>query len=361
MNHLVGLLRDHEPIVRTFAARSLKRLGWNPETESQRMMQILAMGDLQQLAAFGSEGVAPLLELMRNGPPNKQFSAVKALGRMSDPRIGPAMIEALQNKIAAVRFVALGALERLADPTAFTEVEKTLRDTDANVRGAAVEAAFRCGGPRAAAALVECLNDTSWDVRKAAASALGLLGERSAVEVLCGLVYDPDRDVRESAIVALGLIGDGRAIAPLVLALLDEESSVRNATAAALKKLDQHWALREDARRVVPKITNALKHPDYWVRHYAGKLLELLKVEPGNLSQAPGAAPEKTAMKPPPHPAVGTLADLLFDRDRDLRLAAATALGRLRDKSTGSVLTAALRDMDFSVRQAVRAALAALN
>jgi HEAT repeat protein len=52
---------------------------------------------------------------------------------------------------------------------------------------------------------------------------------------------------------------------------------------------------------------------------------------------------------------------MMFDRDRDLRLAAAGALGRLREKSAGSILTAALRDADYAVRQAVQTALAALN
>jgi HEAT repeat protein len=59
------------------------------------------------------------------------------------------------------------------------------------------------------------------------------------------------------------------------------------------------------------------------------------------------------------NPALGILADLLFDRDRDLRLAAAGALGRLRDKTAISILTAALRDADFSVRSEAQAALAA--
>jgi HEAT repeat protein len=181
------------------------------------------------------------------------------------------------------------------------------------------------------------------------------------VEDLCGLVNDPDHDVRESAIAALGQIGDRRAIVPLVPALMDEESSVRSAAAAALHKLDRHWAQQEDVRQVEPKIINALKHPDYWVRHSAGKLLELLKVDPDRLPSAPAAAPEKMTREAPPHPAASALADLLFDRDRDLRLAAAAALGRLRDKSAGSVLTAALRDTDSSVRQAAQAALAALN
>ena len=56
-----------------------------PGTDSHRVLQILALGNLHQLVALGPEGVAPLLELLRHGPPNKQFSAVKALGEISDP------------------------------------------------------------------------------------------------------------------------------------------------------------------------------------------------------------------------------------------------------------------------------------
>jgi HEAT repeat protein len=362
VNHLVGFLRDADPVVRTISARSLIRLGWKPGTDSHRVLQILAMGTLHQLVALGPEGVAPLLELLRNGPPNKQFSAVKALGEINDPRVRPAMLEALRKPSPAVRIAALGILERQAEPTAYGEVEKLLRDTNPSVRGAAVEAATRCGGTRAAPALVKCLKDAAWEVRQAAANALGSLGERSAVEALCGLLSDPDRDVRESAIAALGHIADPRAILPLVMALMDTESSVRNATTATLKKLDRRWDKHEDLRQIAPKIIHALKHPDYWVRHSAGQLLERLKIDPNSVAEiAPGEAPAKLPEQSLPHPAVGVLADLLFDRDRDLRLAAAQAFGRLRDLSAGSILSAALRDADFAVRQAAQAALTALN
>ena len=74
---------------------------------------------------------------------------------------------------------------------------------------------------------------------------------------------------------------------------MDEESPVRNAATAALQKLDRNWAQQEGIRQVVPKIINALKHPDYWVRYSAGKLLELLKVDPNHLSPAPAAARKK--------------------------------------------------------------------
>jgi len=361
VNPLVGFLRDADPVVRTIAARSLNRLGWKPGTDSHRVLQILAMGQLQQLVALGPEGVAPLLELLRSGPPNKQFSAVKALAEIDDPRVRPAMIEALRKPSPAVRIVALGALERLAEPSAYPEVEKLLHDPNPSVRGAAVEAASRCGGVRAVPALLKCLKDASWEVRQATVNALGALGERMAVEGLCELISDPDRDVRESVVAALSLIGDPRAVVPLVQALLDPESPVRAAAAAALGKLDRHWEQNAGVRQHTPKIVRALKHPNYWVRHSAAKLLELLKIDPDHLPEpAAVAPPEKASAHALPHPAVAVLADLLFDRDRDLRLAAAHAFGRLRDKSSVSLLTAALRDADASVREAAQTALAGL-
>jgi hypothetical protein len=106
-----------------------------------------------------------------------------------------------------------------------------------------------------------------------------------------------------------------------------------------------------------------LKHPDYWVRFSAGKLLEQLGIDPNNLPESAPPAPAmpgKAAAGAETHPALAVLADLLFDRDRDLRLAAAVAFRQLQDKSAASILAAALRDTDFSVREAAQGALAAL-
>jgi HEAT repeat protein len=364
VNPLVGLLRDADPIVRTVTARSLNRLGWKPGTDSQRALQILAMGNLDKLAALGPEGVTPLLDLLQNGPPNKQFSALKALADMNDPRVRPALIEALQKTSPAVRIAALGALERLADPAAFGDIEKALKDTNASVRGAAVEAAVRCAGARAVPALIQCLDDESWDVRQAAANALGSLGEQSAVPALCARLNDTDRDVRERIIAALGLLGDRRAIAPLVLATLDPESTVRNAASATLLRLDRRWHQNEAVREVMPKIKEALDHDDYWVRHSAGQLLERFKSKPAGVGEVRFPSPEsgpaasKPAREAAPDPGLRLLSDLLFDHDRAMRLAAVAVLGRLRDPNARSLLATAVHDDDSLVQETARQALA---
>jgi HEAT repeat protein len=110
---------------------------------------------------------------------------------------------------------------------------------------------------------------------------------------------------------------------------------------------------------VVPKIIEATKSADYWVQHSALRLLDMLEVDPSTLpTVTKAAAPEPKATA---HPAFAILSEMLFDRDRDLRLAAATALGKLREKSAGSILNMAHRDADAIVSQAAKAALATLN
>jgi HEAT repeat protein len=240
-------------------------------------------------------------------------------------------------------------------------VEKKLKDPSASVRSAAVEAATRCGGQRAVPVLLLALKDTSWEVRRAAAKALGFIGENSAVPGLCELVQDPDRDVRETVISALGQINDIRALVPLVTALLDVERVVRSLAQATLRKLKKDWEQSEQMKAALPAIQAALSHPDYWVRYSATQLLEQLKIDVDQLTDQLTVTPTAPAESAVPHVALPFLADLLFDRDRDLRVAAAEALGRLRERGAATVLAAAARDADHAVQHAAQAALSALN
>ena len=145
IDRLVPLLRDPDQIVRAVVARSLHRLGWRPSNDTQKIHQILALGNLQMLLTIGSEAVEPLLELMRYGPPNKQLAAVKTLGQIKDPRLTRSMLEALQKDSPAVRIAALDNLERIADPMTYPDVVKLLKDSNAGVRTTAVLAVVLLG------------------------------------------------------------------------------------------------------------------------------------------------------------------------------------------------------------------------
>jgi HEAT repeat protein len=126
--------------------------------------------------------------------------------------------------------------------------------------------------------------------------------------------------------------------------------------------LDARWEKNEGISQVVPTILKALTHSDYWVSQSAAKLLEMLKIDPNNLpADKSVASAKKPTMETAPHPALHILAEMLVDRDRDFRLAAAVALGGLREKNAASLLSAAANDSDDTVRKAVQTALAALN
>jgi HEAT repeat protein len=359
---LVRLLRDAEPTVRSRASLSLKQLGWQPDNDTELAFHLMASGTLRQVAALGADAIEPLVELLRNGPPDKQLEAVKVLGEMDDRTAIKPLLEALQRSAPTARIAALEALERFADPSAYDAMERLFTDPNPSVRSAAVEAAAKSNGARALKGLIPVLKDSSWEVRQAAVRALGNLGESAAVEGLCQVLRDKDRDVREGATAALGRIGDARAIYPLVLSLLDSESAVRNAATNSLQRIDHHWLKTEAARQAVPEIKTALNHRDYWVRHSATKLLhQLSSLVPEKAGIRSVTTPATRPPAKPAHAAFAILGDLLGDRDRDLRLAAAMAFGHLREKAAKDILTTAARDGDPFVQEAARNALAALS
>ena len=364
---LVGLLRDVDATVRTRAARGLERLGWHPESDDERTWHMVATGNLNRVAEMGSDGVQPLVDLMRNGSPEKQLSAVKALSEIDDPRIPKLMLEALKKSNVLVRLAALEKLEQFADPSIYEAVERLLHDQGSNIRAAAVSAAVTCGGSRAVPMLVKMLRDASWEVRHEVVKALGRIGDTTAIDGLSKALQDRDHDVRESAATALGKIGDAQAIRPLVLALMDVESFVRTAANNSLNGIDPHWEKTAAARSALPQIKAAMKSREYWISHSAAKLLEQIPEDSADeiVSTAFAAqfetVPAKQPKKNVPHAAFAILADLLRDRDRDLRLAAAEAFGRLHEKNAVPNLAAAVQDSDAFVRQAAERALVALN
>jgi HEAT repeat protein len=215
--------------------------------------------------------------------------------------------------------------------------------------------------------LVKMLRDASWEVRHEVVKALGRIGDATAIDGLSKALQDRDHDVRESAATALGKIGDAQAIRPLVLALMDVESFVRTAANNSLNGIDPHWEKTAAARSALPQIKAALKSREYWISHSAAKLLEQIPEDFADniVSTAFAAqfepAPANQPAKNIPHVAFAILADLLRDRDRDLRLAAAEAFGQLREKNAVPNLAVAVQDGDAFVRQAAERALVALN
>jgi HEAT repeat protein len=140
----------------------------------------------------------------------------------------------------------------------------------------------------------------------------------------------------------------------LVAALADAESSVRNLAAGVLRKIDEEWERSEAARRAIPALKAASTSKEYWVRQAAADTLS-------KLNEMPRSEPSLSAFTDPVYykraAALQALVQALGDWDRDLRQAAAEALGRIVDQRALEPLKAALGDEDEWVRASAQQAL----
>jgi HEAT repeat protein len=278
---------------------------------------------------------------------------------------------------------AVEALGEIGDSRAVEPLIAVLNSDNKNVRLVAAKALVKIGDPRVVEPLVAALKDMDRDVAEAAADALGQIGDARTVEPLVAALKDKDKRVRRAAARALSLIGDARAVEPLVAALKDMDGDVRRPAARALKRLDwqpdqgaagaAYWIGLDQWDRcvqigapAVEPLAAALRDEDKDVRRAAAQAL-------GQISDARAVEPLIVALKDKDEyvreaatdalgrigvPAVEPLVAALRDEDKDVRRAAARALGQIGDARAVPPLIAAWGDKDGDVRQRVSQALA---
>jgi HEAT repeat protein len=354
----VGLLKDPHAGVRWQAGKALEALGWQPSSDTQRVLRAVATGQFSTAAGVGAAAIDPLIAAVKDGHSGNRRAAVEALSQMGDDRVLKPLIAALKDADAPVRVAAVEALGSLRELRALEPLAQCLKDRDAQVRATTAVTLGKLGDASIVDRLTAVLKDSNWSVRKGAVEALGQLKAANAIEAIARLLKDPDHDVRETTIHALAQIRDPRAIEPLVVALTDSQTSVRRAAAGTLRLIDREWERSEAAQRAIPELKAALKHKEYWVRQAATEAL-------AQVTQVPATEPQLNAFTDPVHykhrAAVDALLEALVDHDRDLRQAAAESLGRLGDTRAAALLSGALQDEDVWVRKSAEEALRALQ
>ena len=127
-----------------------------------------------------------------------------------------------------------------------------------------------------------------------------------------------------------------------------------------MQKINHAWARTNAAQQVLPEIKAASQNTEYWVRYSAAKVAQLIEEAPS--SPLPAA---EVAIAAPSHyqrlAVLDIFQELLCDRNRDLRQAAAESLGRLGAKQAAPALTNALQDADVEVQNAAARSLEALS
>jgi HEAT repeat protein len=260
----------------------------------------------------------------------------KEISESGDLRLITKLATAVKDDdLYTIRLTAIIALGNLRDPSSTSTLIGALSDPSAAVRVAAANALGAIGDRKATAALRSLLHDRhNEQARTAAINALGKLKDPAAVTDLLEIASDEGDAwvVRKASVEALGEIRDARAVDSLVNTLGDQYATVREASALALGKIGSNLA-------TLPLLAT-LDTSSLWA----------LRVAAAN---ALGAIRDRRATPP--------LSSALRDRYATVREAAAGALGKLRDPDAVDPLISALDDPNGNVQEAVMLALDTLS
>jgi HEAT repeat protein len=359
---LVPLLHHPDFSVRATAGQTIDTIPWIPKERDERIGFYVAKGWFERAAASGADAIPALQLTVETGPVSTAMRAVEALGLINDPSVVKLLRGSLRSAEPAICIAAADALGKVGGREAVEGLTGCLTSNMTQLRAASVQALGRLGAAEATGLICKMLLDKEWEVRREAASALSKLNNLEALEPLTKALEDPDSDVRDAAALALGKMGDRRAVSALVLALKDEVTSVRRIAAASLSRIDPDWVSLPETRSAAEQLKLAIQDAEPAVRFFVAQLL----VNLGELSPdaVAGLAPEDHLASPAikrRRMATNLFVAMLEDRDRDIRQAAAEALGRLGGERARQALTRAGNDPDGDVAAATQMALQALD
>ncbi len=233
----------------------------------ERYAQVLNGESRARVAAFfeGSGTVELEISRLRSRRGWRRATAAKTLGDMSSSTAAPALIEALEDRDAAVRSAAARGLGRLGYPDSVEPLVRALASgnipraaaglallqigsaavpallgmldsDDEYVRATSVELIGRLGCASEGERILCCLDDPSAEVRARASRALGRLATADAATRLRQALHARMPFERAAAAVGLGRVGDGTAVDELIeAARRDSYTPAKSAAQAAAR------------------------------------------------------------------------------------------------------------------------------
>lgn len=210
-------------------------------------------------------------------------------------------------------------IHRLQRKGKIDKLVKALRHPQGEIRESAARALGELANPAAVVPLIVALDDWNIDVRIAAAEALGEIRDQRAVDALARAFRE--RSLRKKSFEALVKIG-----APSIKALI----SLLPESPAEMKKLIIDIFGKIGSTRSIPPLIDCLRERDRDIQDAAA--VALLKIG---------------------RPALPALRELLADRRKAVRAAAAKIIGRIGDPREIEALVALLKDENYQVRKVV--------
>ena len=292
-------------------------------------------------------------------------AAVKALGKLGDPRALPYLARMLDDRAFHVRLLAVQSLEASWGAQAVPSLKKACADDVDRVRVAALQALVRLQGaqalPYVQAAL---LTDQSEMVRLQALDVLVDLQGQQATPYLVTVFVRRDDALCLRALDLLYNLHSTQATPYLLPALSSPSESVRGRAISYLTQLGRVNA------QVVPDLLTLAAHPDRDKRVAVFTALARLK-DPRSLDAMLQALHDQESSvrvsaiemlsEVGEQRALPRLLELCADPVTQVRLRVAQSLDRFADARAIEPLLVLLRDADTAVRASAAASLGALG
>ncbi|MGK5684294.1 HEAT repeat domain-containing protein [Actinoplanes sp. URMC 104] len=235
---LLGKLRGdaHAALVSVFLHRGAARQALadlHARSGVRRARAAHLLGDLGL-----REAVPELCTLLTDRDPEVRIVAVRALGRIGDPKAAWRVIASLDRPDPVPSLLATHAFVQMGRETEVT-LSAALDHPQARVRAVCLDALGLLGATGAVSRMARVLaEDEVLDVRVAAATNLGRLGARGALQPLIDVLDPPHPDrLRAAAARALGDLGSPAAVPALGAHLDDGEFQIAHEAAHSLRRL----------------------------------------------------------------------------------------------------------------------------
>jgi len=242
----------------------------------------------------------------------------------------------LESTSSVVRRNAVARLSQVRNADVILKLKTLLQnDPDFSVRSQAAEALGNLRDRSATSALVKALGDENRNVRAAAIVALGYLRDKASVKPLTDY-YKKEKDIglKISVLNVLGVIGDISAADVLIEALNEKNPRIKTIAASSLGRLR--------VNKACDKLLECLKDPDKNVRLYSARALGEIRNK------------DKKVVK-------ALIKYLESEKDLEVKLAIADALGKLGSDEGFQIALKAAKDKNANIKRAGLRALASIG
>ncbi|MCC7539518.1 MAG: HEAT repeat domain-containing protein [Deltaproteobacteria bacterium] len=332
----------HDPLARAAGASALVTILLDAPNEDV----------LEALPPDADVSVGPLLSALAR--PASTAWAVRALGRLRDPRATPALAALLDAADPSTRFHAVEALGAIGDVRAAAALAARLADRDSDLALAAAHALETCVDRGVSAQVVAASRDPR--MRPATFGVLARIDRTDAREALESFASSPSPGERRAALAALALRGDPASATRLERVATSGHPRARPLAIAALADL------RDRAGR--PALERVARIPgtdgDLAIRAMAAAAFERGEHDSDVIARArsrPGLASAISAALAGDPDAGRGLLRRLGSRDVAVRRMVATAVAAVAPPDCDAPVTRAIaRESDADARRALAVA-----